>query len=92
MTQISLYRHRIKLDLIKLCIYCTADLRPFVFAYANCWFSHAKAHLEEFPIIIIRHSGDTYTTVSLCTGLGNKHDSDVRECNGKWALPTVVNR
>ena len=26
------------------------------------------------------------------TGLGNKHDSDVRECNGKWALPTVVNR
>ena len=26
------------------------------------------------------------------TGLGNKHDSDVREYNGKWALPTVVNR
>ena len=34
----------------------------------------------------------TIIQVSRPTGLGNKHDSDVKECNGKWALPTVVNR
>ena len=39
----------------QLCSYCTADLR-LCFAYANCWFSQAAAHLivlnQEFSMQI----------------------------------------
>ena len=46
---------------------------------------------EFLQIFSNRLNGDRLQSVAR-TGLGNKHDSDVRECNGKWVLATVVNR